>query len=105
MIFLAVILASFLIFASRESVGPALTDFGRGFWRTRIKFADFLGLRRESEDLKSLEVTVEFLSLENQLLKEYFGRPLNSFYLLAAVLVRPPQIPYDTLILDVGELE
>ncbi len=46
----------------------------------------------------------ETLTAENESLKDLLGRKnINLNTTLASVLVKPPQIPYDLLIIDVGE--
>lgn len=44
----------------------------------------------------------DFLYAENQELKRELGRTVKDASVLAAVLLRPPGIPYGTLMLDVG---
>ncbi len=45
----------------------------------------------------------DFLYAENQELKRALGRTVKDSSVLAAVLLRPPGIPYGTLIIDVGK--
>lgn len=44
----------------------------------------------------------DYLYAENQELKRLLGRTVKDSTVLAAVLLRPPGIPYGTLVLDVG---
>lgn len=66
-------------------------------------------VERLRAEVAALEVKVadrDFLYNENLRLKERLGRvPTDTKTLLAAVLLRPPGTPYDTLILDVGRDE
>jgi len=59
-------------------------------------------LRSEIETLRGKLMNFEVLNVEHAKLLENYGRTLTEKNILAAVLVRPPQTPYDTLILDVG---
>jgi len=52
----------------------------------------------------SLIALNETLQAENDNLKDLLGRKeIKGKSILSAVLVKPPQIPYDTLIIDIGE--
>ncbi len=45
----------------------------------------------------------DILQTENEYLKDLLGRKeINERTILSSVLVKPPQIPYDTLIIDIG---
>lgn len=60
-------------------------------------------LRHELAATQALVADRELLAKENSELKARLGRvPMGETTLLAAVLIRPPATPYDTLILDVG---
>lgn len=62
-------------------------------------------LKQELEASRAAVLDRNLLYEENLMLKETMGRLAQPNVLLAAVLVRPPETPYDTLILDVGQLE
>lgn len=62
-------------------------------------------LKEELEASRAAVLDRNLLYEENLMLKETMGRLAQPNALLAAVLVRPPETPYDTLILDVGERE
>ncbi len=62
-------------------------------------------LQAELEASRAAVLDRNLIYEENLMLKETFGRLAQPNALLAAVLVRPPETPYDTLILDVGEQE
>jgi cell shape-determining protein MreC len=96
---------------------PALfTSIARPFWR--MEFAVGSGslgspasLLSENEDLKRQLAAIElsmassstrFLTEENAQLKALFDRASSTPRLLAAVLERPPQAPYDSLVIDAG---
>lgn len=92
--------------------------FARPFWRQ--EFAVNIGAYRSPTDLvaenESLRLelfnlknsysgsSIEFLESENRELLSMLGRASTSerHYKLASVLSRPPLLPYDTLIIDVG---
>lgn len=58
---------------------------------------------KEQVDLLNLKVIDHDTILkENQDLKAMFGRNSNTERLLSRVLSKPPQSPYDTLVIDVG---
>jgi rod shape-determining protein MreC len=58
-------------------------------------------------NIESLQILVQALKKENTELKELLGRSdiANRKTILATILVRPNQSPYDTIILDVGRNE
>lgn len=62
-------------------------------------------LKEELEASRSAVLDRNLIYEENLMLKETLGRLAQPNALLSAVLVRPPETPYDTLVLDVGERE
>lgn len=61
-------------------------------------------LIQENSDLKILMVDYQILKDENEKLKELLGNiNVKSDFILAGILVKPNQSPYDTLIIDVGQ--
>ncbi len=74
------------------------------FWRSKIALVEEnKALKVSLEEARLKEVAYETLKDENNTLKESFGRELPQGFILAGVLARPPQIPYDTLLVDVGQ--
>lgn len=79
----------------------------------RAYFSSKTGLYAENEKLKQdlamLNAQMadhQILTLENENLKNILARaPKNKNLVLAAILAKPPQSAYDTLILDVGQGE
>jgi cell shape-determining protein MreC len=68
--------------------------------------ADNRALRAELASTSVLLADRDILLRENAMLKERFNRPASSTHtVLAAVILRPPGIPYDTLMLDAGSNE
>jgi len=59
-------------------------------------------LTQEVEQLRLKVFDYDVLLKENENLKNSLGRAINSEYIFAKVLSKPPTSPYDTLILDVG---
>lgn len=94
---------------------PALfTSIARPFWRAEFSVASGSlrtpsAILAENESLKRqlAEAAVRLSSYqdlqnENESLKALMGRASTTPRVLAAVLVRPPSIAYDTLIIDAG---
>lgn len=94
---------------------------GKPFWRARIfvndKFA-YIGsftrtrnflieenkrLKGEIDENKARLMSLDSLSSEYKKLLESFGRDEIESRILAVVLAKPPQSPYDTIVLDIGE--
>lgn len=83
---------------------------GAALWGIPDYFRGVAHLQRERDALRA-ELASSRLSVldrnllfeENLMLKEAIGRIAQPNALLAAVLVRPPETPYDMLIIDVGE--
>lgn len=62
--------------------------------------------RKLQQDLSASQASVldrNQLYEENLALKERLGREAQPNAALAAVLLRPPEVPYDTLLIDIGE--
>ena len=62
-------------------------------------------LATEVETLQLKENDYDLLKNENQELKNLLGRRSTETQMLARVLSKPPQSPYDTLVLDVGSTD
>ncbi len=114
-IFLLLVFAFTLIF---PKFFPALfSDIAHPFWKTKVtltedvqklgKSKDELLLDNQSlteriKELETKEMTVSMLEQENVELKAILGRVSGRTLTLAVVLEKPPQTPYDTLIIDLG---
>lgn len=59
-------------------------------------------LRKEINELKSVRMENIVLSQENKEIKEAWGRKVYENTILARVLVKPGESPYDTIIVDAG---
>ena len=113
LIILAVILASRparnTLFAGATPIwklenSVANSNFGQYFKTKQTLINENVALKQELFLLGDLPALNDTLKNENAVLKDLLGRKetkLNT--VLAAVLVKPPQTPYDTLTVDVGE--
>lgn len=59
-------------------------------------------LKEKNSELEARIFFYDILSRENQELKSILGRTEQKQYILAALIARPPQVPYDILIIDAG---
>lgn len=73
-------------------------------------FRDKRSLRDERDILKErnveLEKKIELLEIlgkENENLKLFLGQPNKKTYVVGSVILRPPQSPYDILVIDAGD--
>lgn len=73
--------------------------------RNTLSRSDNQELQAQLEGVQALLVDRAVLYEENLHLKRLLGRDAERSVLLAAVLMRPPGTPYDTLLIDTGELE
>ncbi len=116
--FIALLIAGFFFRPALERVvGGGLSALWRasdisstGLGRVPEYFRGMNALLRERDSLKEQLAASKLAVLdrnllyeENLTLKESMGRSAQPNALLAAVLVRPPESPYDTLIIDAGE--
>ena len=82
-----------------ELFGPAIQ------LRNEIGVSENAELRAELASTTALVADRDALYEENLQLKSQFGRDAEAGGLLAAVIARPPDLPYDTLMLDVGKTD
>lgn len=117
--FLALVLIAFLVWAPHSS-SAAVEFFGVPIWKaenyllTPFVFVENMFTSKEKLLSENQALTNELsaesqeladqnaLAGENQALKSMLGRSDNESLILAAVLERPNQTPYDTLIIDGG---
>ncbi len=59
-------------------------------------------LKEELAGLRLNEIDYDILVKENEELKSEFGRASSDGVIIAGVLSKPPQSPYDTFVIDVG---
>ena len=100
-----------------RSLGSVLQNVGGVLWKTRNNVENIAGqnflskaeLYNENQDLKqkNQEIQAEMQNYqavvdENTKLKEAYGRKVGGEQILSAILVKPGQTVYDTLIIDVG---
>ncbi len=93
------------IWQGENMLGRALAHMGENF-RTRSSLVrENIALR---EDVASLELQVSSLNLalsQERSLAELLGRERRVEEVVASVLTRPPQSPYDLFVIDAGEKE
>jgi cell shape-determining protein MreC len=114
-----------LLFYFRASISNGLSYAAHGVFRSVLTFGNNVGekltnasyffsskksLLRENENLKSQlnEMSAKVLNYsslldENDKLKEILGRAETEQMILAGILSKPNQSPYDTLVIDVGK--
>jgi len=124
--FFKIVIVSFIIFlliltgiASRS--GGFFNFIGKPLWKIKNSFLNTIfssgyliktkkSVFIENEELEKkineqnlAMVDYQILKSENEELKSLFGRVTkNNLFILANILVKPSQSPYDTLIIDIG---
>ncbi len=107
-IFLSLILGLFLIFfifnaSARNVVVRFFVAVSRPLLNLNKKDDETSVLKNRVAELESRILLLELLEKENQELKTMFSRPEEvKEYILGAIISRPPQSPYDVLIIDAG---
>lgn len=117
---LFLVVSTLLTIYAPAPVGGALRVVGLPFWHVKNFFAErnsnvygFFrtknslisendNLRGELGSLREKLIAYDALSSEHSKLLGEFGRSTTTRRVLATVLSRPPQSPYDVLILDIG---
>ncbi len=87
---------------AREQGAVALGDFFAGFSSGAVLATENRELKEELASTTALLLDRNFLYTENLALKARLGRSENTEVVLATVIMRPPGVPYDTQIIDVG---
>jgi cell shape-determining protein MreC len=112
----------FLIIIFSTSFGRSFLFFAaRPLWSTKNSFGNYItnkiellrskeslisendALKIQIEKNKEIDTLLKVTQNENSDLKDILDRKSSKKVVLAAVLVKPPLSPYDTLIIDVGE--
>ena len=111
-IFLGLILGLFLIFfifngSARNIIVKPAVAISRPFLKLNNWWKgnndEISKLKQENAELKSKILILEPLEKENQELKTMMSNaPAEKKYILGAIISRPPQSPYDVLIIDAG---
>jgi cell shape-determining protein MreC len=108
------LLKAFIFLALVVGVGVWRQQVGNLFWlaaapaaalRNSLDYTESARLRAELASTTAALADRDALYQENLLLKTQFGRDAKAHTVLAAVLMRPPGTPYDTLIIDAGKQE
>ena len=91
------------LWKARNGITEVTTD-SLHLIRTKVSvFRENQNLITENTDLKIKMIDHELVVRENTELKELLGRlPENSSFILTAILAKPNQSPYDTVIIDAG---
>lgn len=77
------------------------TNFG--FFRSKVNLIqENQALKKTLEEMRLRDVSYNVLKKDHDVLLSLFGRIKPEGYILAGVLIRPPQAPYDNLIVDAG---
>ncbi|HEY4505188.1 MAG TPA: rod shape-determining protein MreC [Candidatus Paceibacterota bacterium] len=63
---------------------------------------DNLAIKEELSNLRMKEIDYDALLKENLELKEELGRKISTSRVMARILSKPPQSPYDTFVVDAG---
>ena len=107
-IFLSLVLGLFLIFfiffaPARNVVVRFFVAVSRPLLNLNKKDDEVSVLKNRVAELESKILLLEPLEKENQELKAMFSHPEDAKkYILGAIISRPPQSPYDVLIIDTG---
>lgn len=88
---------------AQSSSSASLGNFFSSFSSNQTLASENARLRAELASSSITMIDRDLLWSENVELKSRLGRPgINTPRILAAVVARPPQVPYDTLMLDAG---
>lgn len=96
------------IFRPVLSAGRGIGSWGRGlsayFLSKKFLLKENESLQNELAELDLRMANYDVLVQENESLKNILARaPSDRRFILAAILAKPNQSPYDTLLLDIGE--
>lgn len=91
----------------REPLGGFLWYIAKPLmvFRNSLDSSEIARLRAELATAKASLADRDLLYQENRELKKRLGRTVEGERILAAVIERPPGLPYDTLLLDIGAQE
>ncbi len=92
------------LWSARNFVGNQLGFVGQMFRPRASLVEENAELKTALERYRADLLFYGILESEHQKLLEAFGRGEASSRRLAVILAKPPQSPYDTIILDIGEL-
>lgn len=90
------------VFSAREQSARAAEGFFGQFAPGASLASENMRLRAALASSSIAVMDRNLLYAENQDLKARLGRTVASSTVIAAVVLRPPAVPYDTLMLDVG---
>lgn len=87
------------------AIEGSVSDFFSVFFYKQAVFDENAKLRDEITDLQSKLLEEQPLRTENEQLSSMLGRMPRGNVAVAAVILRPPEIPYDSFVLDLGAAE
>ena len=90
------------IWTVRDLTANSLRTFGNYFVSKNQLYKQNLALEDEVSALQLRVIDYDALQKQNEELKNQLGRINNSSFVISRVLSKPPQSPYDTLVIDVG---
>ncbi len=81
-------------------------SFIKNYFRTQGSVVEEnLYLKEQLSSFQNKAIDYEILSKENDDLKNQLGRTGNTTKIVARILSKPPVSPYDTFVVDAGEIE
>jgi cell shape-determining protein MreC len=88
---------------AKDSFKDRVNEIFSIFKEKQLLESENIDLRQKIRELEAKLLLSEALKRENKELKEILSRSGGDFSVAASVLSRPPQSPYDVLIIDAGE--
>ncbi len=90
------------VFSVGNKVGSVFHGVSSFFSSKRSLLLENEALNNKLEEQEARLANYDALSAENNILKETFGRKEDRTLVLSAILAKPNQSPYDTIIVDAG---
>ncbi|ETB63621.1 MAG: hypothetical protein O210_OD1C00001G0075 [Parcubacteria bacterium RAAC4_OD1_1] len=92
------------IWQSKNFIRKGIDGAGYLVKSKKIVFKENQILKKENEDLRISMLDYQILKKENEDLKELMNRKnISNDFVLANILSKPSQSPYDTIIIDIGD--
>lgn len=90
------------LWRAKADISESADSFSNSFRTRRAILEENESLKKELDEIRARLINFDTLNGEYARLLADFGREVGQSRTLASVLVRPPQSPYDTVILDIG---